>query len=239
MKIVNVVQNFGQQIYSERNNDSLSQSTQKNTNENSQNLSNAITSYVKASMNINFGKKVDTDSNFLQVGPEEIKAIQTLMKVKVEQELKTEKDPEERKELLAMKEILDSAMNDKPINSTQILFQGPHEKSKARDIVHKYAIYSGTIGLATAQAPGFDTVALSFNDGTMLSEIADIYKLNNKEANIATFIGASASHYVGVQLFTKTISWLPGLGNAVNCAVAATVTEALGHSFIAFCEERT
>lgn len=114
---------------------------------------------------------------------------------------------------------------------------GPAEKSRARKRVAMYSAGNAVIAAATAQAPGVDEAILSGVEVTMAMDICkNVYKFKNSESIVSSLLAGFTGNRIGSWLF-KSVSWIPGVGNAINAGVAGCTTAAIGEGVITACEK--
>ena len=120
-----------------------------------------------------------------------------------------------------------SALND---------LRGYAEKEKATNWVAAYSVGNGAAAAALAQAGGLEELLLSGVEVAMAAHILNgIYNFDLSK-NALKIIGTGiAGHKIGLSTFkwaSKSITWVPLLGNAVNAAIAGSTTAALGAALI-------
>ena len=109
---------------------------------------------------------------------------------------------------------------------------GPEEKRKAKAIVASATASNALISAATAQAPGADLLPLKAVETTMVASILNgVYNFNLGGAVLKGIAGALLASSAGQELFkiaTKTVSWIPLIGNCLNSIASGSVTASLG-----------
>lgn len=113
---------------------------------------------------------------------------------------------------------------------------GPEEVRKAKNWVAAYTAGNAGVAAAMAQAPGADEVALAGVEVAMAAHIINgIYKFDLSK-NALKIIGTGlVGHKIGSSAFkwlSKSVTWIPLLGNTVNAVVAGSTTAALGAALI-------
>ena len=113
---------------------------------------------------------------------------------------------------------------------------GPAEKRKAEKWVAGYTTGNSLTAAALAQAGGLEEFLLSGIEVAMAAHILNgIYKFD-LSPNLIKIIGTGLTgHYVGKGIFkwlTKTVTWVPLVGNGINAVVAGSTTAALGAALI-------
>ena len=191
---------------------------------------------------ITFGK--DTASRKSQTPTaNELRATQTNLKEQISVMLQTETDAKKIKQLNNYQKILDVLLEKgkNPVVNTikktpAVTFGNASQKAEAQVAVHTFSAISASIAASLAQAPGLDEAALAVNDVAMAIRICYIYNLSLTKSAAAVLIAPIAGNAMGVKLFSKALTWMPGAGNLLNAGVAASVTEFIGHSIIKKCE---
>lgn len=173
--------------------------------------------------------------------PEELRNTQMGLKQLIGVMLQTETDPKKIKELKNYEKVLDVLLENGKNSAENNIKNTPDvafgsRKSDAQAAVHLFSAGSAGIAASLAQAPGVDEVALAGNDVLMAIAICKIYDLSLTKSAAKVILAPIAGNALGVKIFSKAITWFPGLGNVVNATVAGSVTEAIGHSIIAKCE---
>lgn len=79
-----------------------------------------------------------------------------------------------------------------------------------------------------AQIPGSDSVPLTGIQLTMTISLGKVFGISLSESSAKAAMGSVAATTIGRTFSQVFIGWWPGIGNVVNGATAAAVTEALG-----------
>ncbi|DAB12101.1 TPA: hypothetical protein CPT98_02345 [Candidatus Gastranaerophilales bacterium HUM_19] len=118
---------------------------------------------------------------------------------------------------------------------------GPEEVKEARGWVAYYTAANTGIGALSAQAPGADELALAGIEVAMATTIFNgVYYFDFSKTVIKNLLVGIIGNRVGTYAFkgaSKLVTWIPGIGNCINAAVAGSTTAALGASIIAMCED--
>ncbi len=99
------------------------------------------------------------------------------------------------------------------------------------------------VGIAAlaAQIPGGDELLLSGVEALMAGAIVNgIYGFSLSKTFMSSMVSAYLGNKVGMTAFkltSKAVTWIPGIGNAVNATVAGATTYALGNFIIDQCEK--
>ena len=110
-------------------------------------------------------------------------------------------------------------------------------KRKVHIVIHAAATAAGAVGAGLAQLPGSDAPALMGIQTAMIMGIADIHGEKITKATATDLLLTFTATQVGRGISQFLIGWIPVLGNAVNAATAAGVTEAVGWAAHAFFEK--
>lgn len=99
---------------------------------------------------------------------------------------------------------------------------------KCHGIIHGASVAAGGAGAAGAQLPVADNAVITPIQIGMIIALAKVFDRNlTKEAAFAVLKGAGAA-FIGRGISQVLIGWVPGVGNAINTATAAGLTEAIG-----------
>lgn len=108
----------------------------------------------------------------------------------------------------------------------------PDIKKKCNIIIHSASAACGGVGTGLAQIPLSDTAVITPIQIGMIISLAAVFglKITREFANsLLTGFGASIA---GRAVSQVLVGWIPGLGNAINTATAAGITEAIGWSVV-------
>ena len=102
------------------------------------------------------------------------------------------------------------------------------DKSKCHKIIHTASVAAGAIGTGLAQLPGSDTVPITAIQVGMIISLGAVFGREITETAAKSLIGGFVAAATGRLISQVLVGWIPGLGNAINTATAAGITEALG-----------
>lgn len=106
------------------------------------------------------------------------------------------------------------------------------QNTKCQVVIHTAATAAAGIGAGLAQLPGSDNVALVAVQISMAIALGNIFNLQISDAvargMIFTVLASMTGPVVARTISQILIGWIPGVGNAVNAATAAGITEAIG-----------
>jgi uncharacterized protein (DUF697 family) len=98
---------------------------------------------------------------------------------------------------------------------------------KIHGLIHTAATACAAVGGGLAQAPGTDAAVITPIQVAMIVAIGQEHGVPASKAAASKLILPFAAA-AGRALSQWLVGWLPGLGNAVNAATAAALTEAIG-----------
>lgn len=99
---------------------------------------------------------------------------------------------------------------------------------KCHAIIHSASVSSGAIGTSLAQIPLSDTAIITPIQIAMITGLGTVFDLRITEGVAKGIIGSVAVALAGRSLSQLLIGWIPGIGNVINTATAAGLTEAIG-----------
>jgi uncharacterized protein (DUF697 family) len=95
-------------------------------------------------------------------------------------------------------------------------------------LIHSASVAAGGVGAGLAQIPGADApVLLSLQTGMVIG-IAAQHDVSLQKTAAADLILTFAAAMAGRGVSQLLLGWFPGIGNALNAATAAAITEAIG-----------
>jgi len=95
-------------------------------------------------------------------------------------------------------------------------------------IIHTASAAAGAAGAGLAQLPCSDNAVITPIQLAMTIGIGQVFGLELTESAAKAAMASMAGATIGRTLSQVLVGWVPGLGNAVKAATAASVTEALG-----------
>lgn len=102
------------------------------------------------------------------------------------------------------------------------------KKKKCRAIIHAASASAATIGGGLANIPGSDAPALLALQTTMIISLGKVFGRSVMDSMAKSMIADFLGCTVGKTVANILTGWLPGIGNAVNAATAASITETIG-----------
>ena len=101
-------------------------------------------------------------------------------------------------------------------------------ETKCHGIIHGASVAAGAAGAAGAQLPMADNAVITPIQIGMIIALAKVFDRNlTKEAAFGVLKGAGAA-FIGRGVSQMLIGWVPGFGNVINTATAASLTETVG-----------
>lgn len=101
-------------------------------------------------------------------------------------------------------------------------------KKKCHAIIHAAAASTGAVGTGLAQIPLADNAVITPIQITMIISLGKVFGLRITEGIANGVIASCATTIAGRGITQVLWGWIPGLGNAINTATAAGLTEAIG-----------
>jgi uncharacterized protein (DUF697 family) len=99
------------------------------------------------------------------------------------------------------------------------------QKKDCKKIINVASASAAAVGGGLAQIPGSDSVPLAL---TMTISLGKVFGKSLTESSAKAAMGSALASQVGRTISQIAIGWWPGIGNVINGATAAAVTEALG-----------
>ena len=104
----------------------------------------------------------------------------------------------------------------------------PNAILKCNAIIHTAAVSCGGVGAGLAQIPASDNAVIVPIQITMIVSLGKVFDLDITEAAAKSIIASVGATVAGRTTSQVLIGWIPGIGNVVNTATAAGITEAIG-----------
>ena len=102
------------------------------------------------------------------------------------------------------------------------------QQAKCHAIIHSASASAGAVGAGLAQIPCSDNVIITPIQLTMTIALGRVFELELTESAAKASIATMATAAVGRPLSQLLVGWMPLIGNIVNAATAAGITETLG-----------
>lgn len=105
----------------------------------------------------------------------------------------------------------------------------PKEKLDAcHTVIHTASVACGGVGTGMAQIPLSDTAVIMPIQVTMIIALGKVFDIRLDEGAAKGILASAGASIVGRGISQVLVGWIPGLGNAINTATAAGVTEVIG-----------
>ena len=100
--------------------------------------------------------------------------------------------------------------------------------AKCHAIIHVAAAGAGGVGTGLAQIPLADTAVITPIQVAMIMSLGPVFDIRISEGVAKGMIGSAAAAVVGRSVSQLLVGWIPVVGNAINTATAAGITELIG-----------
>lgn len=104
----------------------------------------------------------------------------------------------------------------------------PDIQKKCKAIIHTASVSAGGVGTGLAQIPLSDNAVIVPIQIGMIVSLGKVFELNITESAAKSIIASAGASIAGRSVTQVLWGWIPGLGNAINTATAAGLTEAIG-----------
>lgn len=104
----------------------------------------------------------------------------------------------------------------------------PDLKKKCHVIIHTASVAAGGVGTGLAQIPLADNAVITPIQITMIVSLAAVFDIRLTEGAAKGILGGASGSLIGRKVSQVLFGWIPVLGNAINTATAAGLTEAIG-----------
>jgi len=102
------------------------------------------------------------------------------------------------------------------------------QKIKCNAIIHSASVSAGAAGTGLAQIPLADSAIITPIQIGMIVALGKIFDQEISKSAAKAILAGMAAAFAGRGISQVLVGWIPGVGNAVNAATAATITEAVG-----------
>ena len=103
-----------------------------------------------------------------------------------------------------------------------------YHKSKCHKIIHTAAATASATAAGLAQIPGSDAIPITAIQVGMIISLGAVFGKEISKSVAKSILGGATAAIGGRTVSQFLVGWIPGLGNAINAATAASITEALG-----------
>ncbi|MBI5161622.1 MAG: hypothetical protein HY996_09455 [Micrococcales bacterium] len=108
---------------------------------------------------------------------------------------------------------------------------------KVHGVIHAASATAAAIGGGFAQLPASDAPVLAGLQTAMILGIADLHGATATKAVVSQILLPFAATMAGRTASQALVGWFPGIGNVLNAATAASLTEAIGWAADAYFAE--
>ena len=115
----------------------------------------------------------------------------------------------------------------------------PDVIAKCHGIIHGASVACGGVGTGLAQIPLSDTAIITPIQIGMIVSLGAVFHINVTESAAKSIIASAGASIAGRALSQVLVGWIPGVGNVLNTATAAGVTEAIGWIAVKHFYDRT
>lgn len=102
------------------------------------------------------------------------------------------------------------------------------QKAKCHAIIHAASVSTAGVGAGLAQLPGSDNAVITPIQLTMTIALGKVFDISLSESAALAALGSVTASTIGRTVSQVLIGWIPGVGNAINAATAAALTESMG-----------
>lgn len=102
------------------------------------------------------------------------------------------------------------------------------ETGLCNGIIHSASAAAAAVGGGLAQAPGSDNLIITPIQLTMAVSLGKVFGIDLDQSAAKAAVASATGAMVGRTASQVLIGWLPGIGNIINAATAAAVTESIG-----------
>lgn len=95
-------------------------------------------------------------------------------------------------------------------------------------IIHTASLAAGAVGAGLAQVPCSDNLLITPIQLTMAVSLGKVFDIDLDQSAAKAAVASAASATVGRAVSQVLAGWIPGVGNFINAATAASFTEAVG-----------
>lgn len=117
---------------------------------------------------------------------------------------------------------------EKPNGKVEKLKINKEQQIKCQAIIHTASIGAGGVGTGLAQIPLSDNAVLIPIQITMITSIGAVFGIRVTEGAAKGILSSLVATFVGRGATQLLLGWVPGVGNVINTATAAGITEAAG-----------
>lgn len=108
-----------------------------------------------------------------------------------------------------------------------------NQAKKCHGIIHSFSVTAGAAGTGLAQIPLADSTIIMPVQIAMVISLGKVFGLKVTKTVAGAIVRSAAASFVGRGAVQLIVGWVPGVGNAINTATAAGLTELIGWNAVA------
>ncbi len=102
------------------------------------------------------------------------------------------------------------------------------QENQCHTIIHSASVAAALAAAGLAQLPGSDSAVIVPIQITMIISLGSVFGNTIDKSWAKSLLSTYIATYVGRSISQWLFGWFPGIGNAMNAATAAAITEAMG-----------
>lgn len=102
------------------------------------------------------------------------------------------------------------------------------QMKKCNAIIHGASAAAGSAGTGLAQIPLSDNAVITPIQIGMIIALGQVFEQKISKSTATAILSGMTASFVGRGISQILVGWIPGVGNVINTATAAGVTEAVG-----------
>lgn len=103
-----------------------------------------------------------------------------------------------------------------------------NQRAQCHAIIHSFSASTGAVGAGLAQLPCSDSLLITPLQVAMAMGLGRVFGLEMSESTATAAVATAAATALGRAISQFLVGWIPGIGNILNAATAASVTEGIG-----------
>ena len=104
--------------------------------------------------------------------------------------------------------------------------------TKCNVIIHSASVAAGGVGTGMAQIPLADNAVITPIQVGMIIALGKVFDQDVSKSAATAILGGMAASFIGRGVSQVLVGWIPGVGNVINTATAAGITEAIGWTVV-------
>ena len=106
------------------------------------------------------------------------------------------------------------------------------QMTKCNVIIHSASVAAGGVGTGMAQIPLADNAVITPIQVGMIIALGKVFDQDVSKSAATAILGGMAASFIGRGVSQVLVGWIPGVGNVINTATAAGITEAIGWTVV-------